>query len=112
MPNKAVQRTPLARCVGWARFTRQTAPACWQHDNAQPSSVRGDPRLLPLNRSAARTLPGTCLFPLSSTLHTPASGAANACLLGRIKISVFTLSDVIDYTVVSANRQATVLFME
>jgi len=32
--------------------------------------------------------------------------------LGRIKISVFTLSDVIDYTVVSANRQATVLFME
>jgi len=29
MPNQAVQLTPLARLVGWARFTRQNAPACW-----------------------------------------------------------------------------------
>jgi len=77
-----VQLTPLARLVGWARFTRQNAPACWQPGTPQPSDVRGDPRLLPLQRSAARALPGSCLFPLSSTLQTPASGAADSYTLG------------------------------
>jgi len=28
-PNHAVQLTPLARPLGWARFTRQSATACW-----------------------------------------------------------------------------------
>jgi len=73
-----VQRTPLARLVGWAQFTRQSATACWQHHNAQPSAASCEPALLALQRSAARTLPGTCLCPTSSTLHTPASGAADA----------------------------------
>ena len=31
-----------------------------------------------LHGSAARALPGSCLVPASSTLHTPASGAADA----------------------------------
>jgi len=73
-----VQLTPLARFVGWARFTRQSATACWQPDNAQPPGASGDPASLALQGSAARALPGTCLSPASSTLHTPASGAADA----------------------------------
>jgi len=73
-----VQLTPLARLLGWARSTRQNASACWCDDIPQPSDVRGTPRLLPLYRSAARALPGTCLSPASSTLHTPASGAVEA----------------------------------
>jgi len=77
-PNHGVQLTPLARFVGWARSTRQNAPACWQLRNAQPSVVRGDSQLPALQRSAARTLPGSCLVRRSSTLHTPASGAADA----------------------------------
>jgi len=36
VPNRAVQLTPLARFLGWAQFTRQNAPACWQRDNPQP----------------------------------------------------------------------------
>jgi len=77
-PNHAVQLTPLARLVGWARSTRHNAPACWQNDHPQPSGGRTNPQLLVLHRSAARALPGTCLLPPSSTLHTPASGAADA----------------------------------
>jgi len=77
-----VQLTPLARLVGWARFTRQNAPACWQHDNPQPSGARDIPMLLALQGSAARALPSSCLFSLSSTLHTPASGAADSCTFG------------------------------
>jgi len=64
--------------VGWARFTRQNAPACWQLGNAQPSGAHANPTLLVLHGSAARALPGSCLVPLSSTLHTPASGAADS----------------------------------
>jgi len=77
-PNQGVQLTPLARLVGWARFTRQSATACWQHDNPQPSAVPGNPALLVPHRSAARALPGNCLVRRSSTLQTPASGAADA----------------------------------
>jgi len=77
-PNQGVQLTPLARPVGWARFTRQSATACWQHGNAQPSDAAGNTAFLPLHGSAARTLPGICLCPPSSTLQTPASGAADA----------------------------------
>jgi len=36
------------------------------------------PRLAALHRSAARSVPGTCLCSASSTLQTPASGAADA----------------------------------
>jgi len=68
--------------MGWARFTRQNALACWRIDNPQPSAVSGDPALLAIYRSAARALPGICLVPASSTLHTPASGAADRCPLG------------------------------
>jgi len=77
-PNQGVQLTPLARPVTWARFTRQSATAYWQLGNAQPSDVLGDPAFLARQRSAIRTLPGTCLLPPSSTLQTPASGAADA----------------------------------
>jgi len=78
-PNQAVQLTPLARLLGWARFTRQNAPACWQHDHPQPSDHHSTPMLRALQGSAARALPGSCLCPTASTLQTPASGAANAC---------------------------------
>jgi len=81
-PNQGVQLTPLARFVGWARFIRQSATACWQPDIPQPPTVAGNATFLALQESAARALPGTCLSPLSSTLHTPASGAADACPLG------------------------------
>jgi len=81
-----VQLTPLARLVGWARSTRQNASACWRPHNAQPSGGRTTPPLLALQRSAARALPGTCLVPWSSTLHTPASGAADSYpLCGKSK---------------------------
>jgi len=81
-PNQGVQLTPLARLVGWARSTRQNAPACWQHDNAQPSAVAGNPTPVEIYGSAARALPGSCLCSPSSTLPTPASGAADACPFG------------------------------
>jgi len=77
-----VQLTPLARFPGWARSTRQNAPACWHHDHPQPSGARTTPPLLALQRSAARALPGNCLCPTSSTLQTPASGAADSCPFG------------------------------
>jgi len=77
-PNQGVQRTPLARPLGWARSTRQNATASYQRGNPQPPAVRGEPTFLALQRSAARILPGSCLCPTSSTLHTPASGAADA----------------------------------
>jgi len=73
-----VQLTPLARLVGWARFTRQNAPACWQPHNTQPSGARANPTHLAIQASAARALPGSCLSSPFSTLHTPASGAADA----------------------------------
>ena len=38
--------------------------------------------LLTLQGSAARALPGSSLFPLSSTLQTPASGAADSYTFG------------------------------
>jgi hypothetical protein len=66
--NHGVQLTPLARFVGWARFTRQNAPACWHHDHPQPSGGRTTPLLLALHRSAARALPGSCLLLASATL--------------------------------------------
>jgi len=81
-PNRAVQLTPLARFGGWARFTRQSAPACWQLDHPKPSGAHAAPTRIALQGSAARTLPGSCLLPASSTLHTPASGAADRCPLG------------------------------
>jgi len=77
-PNQGVQLTPLARPVGWARSTRQNATACWHHNIPQPSHVSSNPTLLALHRSAIRALPGTYRVPPSSTLHTPASGAADA----------------------------------
>jgi len=77
-----VQLTPLARLVGWARFTRQSAPACWQHNNTQPSDVPGNPKRVASQALAARALPGSCLLRTSSTLQTPASGAADAYPLG------------------------------
>jgi len=40
------------------------------------------PTTLALQGSAARALPGSCLSSSSSTLHTPASGAADRCPLG------------------------------
>jgi len=44
-----------------------------------PTSRRSwQPKSSALQRSAVRTLPGTCLSSASSTLHTPASGAADA----------------------------------
>jgi len=82
LPNRAVQLTPLARLVGWARFTRQNAPACWRPENPQPPGRRDTPTRPAIYRSAARALPSSCLFSLSSTLHTPASGAADSCTLG------------------------------
>jgi len=83
-PNLAVQLTPLARLVGWARFTRQNAPACWQIDNPQPPGARAIPMLLALQGSAARALPGSRLVPTSSTLQTAASGAADAYPFGGV----------------------------
>jgi len=77
-PNHGVQLTPLARFVGWARSTRQYATACWQLGNAQPSGASGNAQFPVLQGSAARTLPGTCFCSTSSTLQTPASGAADA----------------------------------
>jgi len=41
LSNQGVQLTPLARLLGWARFTRQNAPACWQRGNPQPSDAVG-----------------------------------------------------------------------
>jgi len=79
-----VQLTPLARLVGWARSTRQNAPACWSHDHPQPPGARAIPTLPLLYGAAARALPGTCLVPWSSTLHTPASGAADSYPLGGV----------------------------
>jgi len=76
--NQGVQLTPLARPLGWARSTRQSATACWQHDIPQPSAASGSLTRLMLQGSAARALPGSCLVRRSSTLHTPASGAADA----------------------------------
>jgi len=76
-PNHGVQLTPLARPLGWARFTRQNATASYQCGNPQPPAVQGEPTSLALQRSAARALPGSCLCPPSSTLHTPTSGAAD-----------------------------------
>jgi len=73
-----VQLTPLARLVGWARFTRQNASACWQPRTAQPSGDRANPTLLALHGAAARALPGTGHAPTSSPAQTPASGAVNA----------------------------------
>jgi len=81
-PNQAVQLTPLARLLGWARFTRQNAPACWHHNNTQPSDIPGNPTHVASQGSAARALPGSCLCSLSCTLHTPASGAADSQALG------------------------------
>ena len=78
-----MQLTPLARLVGWARFTRQNASAYWRPDHPQPSNVRGNPTRPALQGSATRALPGTCLFPTSSTLQTPASGAADSCPVDR-----------------------------
>jgi len=86
-PNQAVQLTPLARLLGWARFTRQSAPACWQRDHPQPSDVAGSPAFLALQGSAARALPGSYLVPASYSLPTPASGAADSCTLGRKLLS-------------------------
>jgi len=83
LSNQAVQLTPLARLVGWARFARPNTPACWQHDHPQPSGARDLPMHLSLHGSAARALPGSCLLPWSSTLHTPASGAADRLYVGR-----------------------------
>jgi len=81
-PNHAVQLTPLARLVGWARSTRQNAPACWRPDNPQPPGSRANPTHLAIQASAARALPGSCLSSASSTLQTPASGAADSYTLG------------------------------
>jgi len=47
-----------------------TFSRCWQM------------RIMALQGSAIRALPGTCLVPASSTLHTPASGAADARRFG------------------------------
>ena len=81
-PNQAVQLTPLARLLGWARFTRQSATAYWHPDNAQLPDTSGEATFLLLQWSAARTLPGNCLCPTSSTLQTPASGAVDSYTLG------------------------------
>ena len=40
-PNQGVQLTPLARPLGWARFTRQCATALRQRDNPQLSDAPG-----------------------------------------------------------------------
>jgi len=77
-PNQGVQLTPLARFVGWTQFTRQNATACWRTDNAQSPAASAKSASSALHGSAARALPGTCLFSVSSTLPTPASGAADA----------------------------------
>jgi len=56
-------------------------PHCYglpQRDNPQPSDDTGNPASLALHGSAPRSVPGSCLSPMSSTLHTPASGAADA----------------------------------
>jgi len=110
-----VQLTPLARLVGWARFTRQNASACWQHDNPQPSDDHNPPTCPALHGSAARALPGTCLFPESSTLQTPASGAADRCPLGGLSFiqekykitfpSAFARDKEIAYNLVHSNQQ-------
>ena len=84
-PNQGVQLTPLARPLSWARSTRQNAPACWRLDNPQPSGASCDPAFSALQWSAARALPGSYLLPPPSTLPTPASGAADAWVLGRFK---------------------------
>jgi len=49
-----------------------------QHRNPQPSVICGDSAFLALQGSTARALPGSCLVRRPSTLHTPASGAADA----------------------------------
>ena len=84
LPNQGVHLTPLARFLGWARFTRHTAPACWRIDNPQPSDVLFSTSFLARQGSAARSVPSTCLCPTSSTLHTPASGAADRYTIGDL----------------------------
>ena len=42
---------------------------------------------IPLYRSAARSVPGTCLVQPSSTVHTPASGAVDSCRFGGRSVS-------------------------
>jgi len=47
-------------------------------DIPQPPRASGDSAFLMIHGTAARTLPGSYLFPSPSTVYTPASGAADA----------------------------------
>ena len=91
-PRRAADAAGAA--LGWARFTRHTATAYWQHDNSQPPHVRCLASFLAPDGSAARSVPGTCRCPTSSTLQTPASGAANAESLGCIRHSLRSTSRI------------------
>ena len=67
-PNQAVQRTPLARLVGWARFTRQSATACPSaaFPNLQSSLATGV-----LGAAAVGHTRIAWHLPLASVLHAP-----------------------------------------
>jgi len=67
-PNQAVQLTPLARPMGWARSTRQSATACWRPNNAQPSDGSDNSRCSALQESVARALPPRCTRPPAAQL--------------------------------------------
>jgi len=68
-PNQGVQRTPLARPLGWARSTRQNAPACWRHDLPQPPVVpdNRNPRRFRGRPHAHCLVPASCRRPSRST---------------------------------------------
>gem|GEM_PF-4861136 len=74
-PSHGVQVPPLAR------FT-------------QPSDYRNNPTRLALHRSVVRSVPGNCLRPASSTLHTLASGTANSYLLTPCPMSIWIADGV------------------
>ena len=78
-----MQLTPLARPLGWARFTRQSATA--YHNTASPNlqtSLSPQRSWRSSRRPHAHCL--TCLLPPSFTLPTPASGAADRCTVGGV----------------------------
>jgi len=56
-PNQAVQLTPLARALGWARLLRQSATALRRINTPQPPRTPTEAAFFSLGGAAVRTLP-------------------------------------------------------
>jgi len=77
-PNQGVQRDAAGAARGLGAIHPAKRSGLSQRVIPQPSVDSRDPLPSALQPSAARALPGSCLLLPSSTLHTPASGAADA----------------------------------